>query len=81
MARHHLNNARWGFDSNCLVCEPSNRAGLGIAFVHDDEMGSVEVELCLDKGFTGGPNYVHGGLGGGVAAGYLRSPLHEKLRD
>lgn len=62
MARHHLDNARWGFASNCFVCEPSNRAGLGIAFVHDDEAGLVEAEFCLGGSFTGAPNYVHGGL-------------------
>ncbi len=62
MARHHLDNARWGFESNCFVCEPSNPVGLGIAFVHDDESESVEAEFCLGRDFSGAPHYVHGGL-------------------
>jgi len=62
VARHHLDNARWGFDSNCFVCEPSNRAGLGIAFFHDDQEESVEGDFCLGTNFSGAPHYVHGGL-------------------
>lgn len=62
VGRHHLDNARWGFDSNCFVCEPSNPAGLGIGFVHDDEAGLVEADFCLGSNFSGAPSYIHGGL-------------------
>jgi len=62
MAVHPLDNARWGFESNCFVCEPRNPAGLRIPFSHDDEAEVVRAELTLDDRFSGAPSYVHGGL-------------------
>ena len=41
MVTRPLENARWGFESNCFVCEPRNAAGLRIPFEHDDEAGVV----------------------------------------
>jgi uncharacterized protein (TIGR00369 family) len=57
-----LENAAWGFDSNCFVCEPTNPHGLGIAFFHDVEAAAVVADVALDDRFSGAPNYVHGGI-------------------
>ena len=62
MATHPLENARWGFESNCFVCEPRNAAGLNIPFEHDDEDGVVRAAFTLDDRFSGAPTYVHGGV-------------------
>lgn len=62
MTRHLLDNAQWGFESSCFVCEPSNPAGLRIQFVHDDEAAVVEADFCLGTEFSGAPRYIHGGL-------------------
>jgi uncharacterized protein (TIGR00369 family) len=59
---HRLENARWGFESNCFVCEPGNAAGLGIPFEHDDEADVVRARFTLDDRFSGAPTYVHGGV-------------------
>lgn len=57
-----LTNERWGFRSNCFVCEPTNGAGLRIPFFHDDESDTVVADLELDDRFSGAPAYVHGGV-------------------
>lgn len=57
-----LTNDRWGFPSNCFVCEATNGAGLRIPFFHDDEHGTVTATFELDDRFSGAPSYVHGGL-------------------
>ncbi|MDZ7674830.1 MAG: PaaI family thioesterase [Acidimicrobiales bacterium] len=62
MARELLENARWGFDSNCFVCEPANQSGLGIGFYADRDAGTVSADFSLDHRFSGAPSYVHGGL-------------------
>ena len=62
MATHPLENARWGFESNCFVCEPHNAAGLRIPFEHDDEARVVQAAFTLDDRFSGAPTYVHGGV-------------------
>jgi len=62
VALHALTNAAWGFESNCFVCEPSNRRGLGIGFFHDDEAGRVVAEFRLGAEHSGAPHYVHGGV-------------------
>lgn len=62
MATRPLENARWGFESNCFVCEPRNAAGLRIPFEHDDEGGVVRAAFTLDDRFSGAPTYVHGGV-------------------
>ena len=62
MALRSLDNATWGFDSNCFVCEPSNPHGLRIPFFHDDEAGIVTAEFRLGPERSGAPHYVHGGV-------------------
>lgn len=62
MTRHRLDNSRWGFESNCFVCEESNLSGLRIPFFHDDESAEVVADFALGPAFSGAPNYVHGGL-------------------
>jgi uncharacterized protein (TIGR00369 family) len=57
-----LENSRWGFESNCFVCEPRNDAGLRIPFFHDPDRDEVVAELTLDDRFSGAPSYVHGGV-------------------
>src|SRR5436309_15094640 len=62
MARRPLDNAAWGFDTNCFVCEPANPRGLGVRFFHDDVAGVVEADFQLGDAFSGVPHYVHGGV-------------------
>ena len=62
MATSRLENRRWGFESNCFVCEPRNAAGLRIPFEHDDEADVVRAAFTLDDRFSGAPTYVHGGV-------------------
>ncbi len=62
MALRSLDNASWGFESNCFVCEPANPHGLRIPFFHDDESGIVTAEFRLGSELSGAPHYVHGGV-------------------
>ena len=62
MALRLLDNASWGFDSNCFVCEPTNPRGLGIRYSHDEEREMVVAEFTLGQEFSGVPRYVHGGV-------------------
>lgn len=62
MARTRLTNERWGFSSNCFVCEPQNGHGLRIPFFHDDERDVVTAEFEMTGAFSGAPSYVHGGI-------------------
>ena len=57
-----LENSRWGFESNCFVCEAANPAGLGLEFYVDTDDDAVVAEFSLDQRFSGAPSYVHGGL-------------------
>src|SRR4051812_7022420 len=57
-----LDNADWGFESNCFVCEPKNAHGLRIPFAYDDEADVVTAEFNLEDTFSGAPSYVHGGV-------------------
>ncbi len=57
-----LENARWGFESNCFVCEPRNDAGLRIPFFHDEASATVTATFTLDDRFSGAPSYLHGGV-------------------
>lgn len=63
MTLRRLQNSVWGFESSCFVCEPSNPAGLGIPFLHDDEADVVRARFMLDGRFSGAPSYLHGGIG------------------
>lgn len=62
MAVRTLDNAAWGFGSNCFVCEPSNPSGLRISFVADEEGAEVRAEFTLGPEYSGAPRYVHGGV-------------------
>jgi acyl-coenzyme A thioesterase PaaI-like protein len=62
VAVHQLDNASWGFASNCFVCEASNEGGMRIPFFHDDESDVVFADYVLDEKFSGAPSYVHGGV-------------------
>jgi uncharacterized protein (TIGR00369 family) len=57
-----LDNAGWGFESNCFVCERANPQGLQIPFAHDDAGEMVVAEFNLGSAFSGAPTYVHGGV-------------------
>jgi len=57
-----LDNASWGFESSCFVCEPANPRGLGIRYSHDEEGEVVVAEFTLGSEFSGVPRYVHGGV-------------------
>jgi acyl-coenzyme A thioesterase PaaI-like protein len=57
-----LHNEDWGFESNCIVCEPKNDRGLAIPFHHDEAAGTVVAEYELGGEFSGAPTYVHGGV-------------------
>ncbi len=62
MALRLLDNASWGFDTNCFVCEPANPRGLGIRYSHDEEGEMVVADFTLGREFSGVPRYVHGGV-------------------
>ncbi|HEX2736941.1 MAG TPA: PaaI family thioesterase [Acidimicrobiia bacterium] len=62
MAVHPLENARWGFESNCFVCEQHNERGMQLPFFHDDERDVVFADYTLGDEFSGAPTYVHGGV-------------------
>lgn len=55
-------NSRWGFESNCFVCERRNDAGLGIEFYCDPDTESVTASFELDDRFSGAPSCAHGGV-------------------
>ena len=57
-----VDQRRWGFESNCFVCEPANSNGLRIPFSHDVEGEIVFAGFLLDGRFSGAPSYVHGGV-------------------
>lgn len=57
-----LTNDRWGFESNCFVCEQRNKAGLRIPFFHEETTDTVTATFELDQRFSGAPNYLHGGV-------------------
>jgi len=62
VTRQRLSNERWGFSSNCFVCEPSNGSGLRQAFFHDTDADIVVADLELGPEHAGAPTYVHGGV-------------------
>lgn len=62
MGVRRLDNAAWGFGTNCFVCEPGNPRGLGVTFFHDDEAAVVTARFTLGEEFSGVPRYVHGGV-------------------
>jgi acyl-coenzyme A thioesterase PaaI-like protein len=62
MAVQLLENARWGFESNCFVCEQRNERGMQLPFFHDDERDVVFADYTLGDEYSGAPTYVHGGV-------------------
>jgi len=62
MDRVPLVNDRWGFATNCFVCEQRNAAGLRVPFFHEPDRGVVTAEFTLDDRFSGAPSWVHGGV-------------------
>lgn len=62
MTINRLSNDRWGFASNCFVCESKNAAGLGIPFFHDTTTQVVFADFTLDDRFSGAPAFLHGGV-------------------
>jgi uncharacterized protein (TIGR00369 family) len=57
-----LHNDDLGYETNCFVCEQTNRVGLRIPFFHDVESGVVTAEFTLGDAFSGAPSMVHGGV-------------------
>jgi acyl-coenzyme A thioesterase PaaI-like protein len=62
MTLERLSNERWGFSSNCFVCEPTNAVGLRQRFFHDTVAGVVVADIELGSAHSGAPSYVHGGV-------------------
>lgn len=57
-----LTNDRWGYESNCYVCEPANEGGLRIPFQLEDDGQTVTAMFTLDQTYSGAPALVHGGV-------------------
>jgi uncharacterized protein (TIGR00369 family) len=57
-----LDASRFGFDSRCLVCDPTNARGLRVPFFRDTEAEVVFAEFELPAEFSGAPTLVHGGV-------------------
>ena len=57
-----LENSRWGFESNCFVCEAGNEHGMRLRFFHDDNADLVFADYTLGDEYSGAPTYVHGGI-------------------
>ncbi len=57
-----LDNAQWGFESNCFVCERANAHGLRVPFAHDEARHVVVADFSFGPEFSGAPNFVHGGI-------------------
>lgn len=62
MSLEPITNERWGFESNCFVCEPSNPLGLQLPFFLDRERMVVVAEFSLGDAHSGAPSYLHGGV-------------------
>ena len=61
MPVERLENSRWGFGTNCFVCEPANVRGMQVPFSHDTDRGVVFADFTLGPEFSGAPTFVHGG--------------------
>ena len=57
-----LTNDRWGYESNCFVCEARNASGLQIPFHLEDADDVVFAEFTLGGAHSGAPTLVHGGV-------------------
>ena len=56
-----LLNRRWGFDTNCFVCNEANPRGIRVPYFHDTDAAVVFADFTLPAEFSGAPTYVHGG--------------------
>ena len=61
MPVERLDASRFGFDSQCFVCNTENARGLQVPFFHDSDHDVVFAEFELPPDFSGAPSYVHGG--------------------
>lgn len=57
-----LHNGDLGYETNCFVCEQSNKQGLRIRFFHDTDRNLVTAEFSLSNSYSGAPTMVHGGV-------------------
>lgn len=57
-----LSNDRWGYESNCFVCEQSNDSGLQIPFYLSDDEKNVTADFRLGSEHSGAPSLLHGGV-------------------
>ncbi|MEM7287757.1 MAG: PaaI family thioesterase [Actinomycetota bacterium] len=57
-----LTNDRWGYESNCYVCEQSNAGGMRVPFQLEDDAETVTAAFTLDRTYSGAPALVHGGV-------------------
>ena len=57
-----LTNDRWGYESNCYVCEQTNEGGLRVPFQLEDDGETVTAMFTLDRTYSGAPALVHGGV-------------------
>jgi acyl-coenzyme A thioesterase PaaI-like protein len=57
-----LDASRFGFDSRCFVCDPSNARGLQVPFFADIDAHVVFADFELPAEFSGAPTLVHGGV-------------------
>ena len=60
MPRKPLTNT-FAFASLCFVCDQTNADGMRQQFFHDEEAGRIVAEFTPVPGFSGAPNYTHGG--------------------
>ena len=61
MTVERLDASRFGFDSQCFVCNTENARGLQVPFFHDSDREVVFADFELSPAFSGAPTYVHGG--------------------
>jgi uncharacterized protein (TIGR00369 family) len=62
MATQRLEASRFGFESRCFVCDPTNQRGLRIPFFEDPDAELVFADFELTEEFSGAPTLVHGGV-------------------
>jgi uncharacterized protein (TIGR00369 family) len=60
LPRKPLTNT-FDFASLCFVCDQGNAEGMRQQFFLDDELGRVVATFTPLPGFSGAPNYTHGG--------------------
>ena len=56
----HLDASRFGFDSRCFACDPTNPRGLQVPFFRDGDLVVADFELSAE--FSGAPTMIHGGV-------------------